>query len=84
MALLSPFDFVYNRFSPAVCGQAFDAKSGYRTKTILAMLIRGSDKSPIGVVQVINKEEGQAFDEKVRQIDSTGVLLLPAVSMGCV
>ena len=47
-----------------MCGQAFDAKSGYRTKTILAMLIRGSDKSPIGVVQVINKEEGQAFDEK--------------------
>ena len=49
-----------------MCGQAFDAKSGYRTKTILAMLIRGSDKSPIGVVQVINKEEGQAFDDKVR------------------
>ena len=46
-----------------MCGQAFDAKSGYRTKTILAMLIRGSDKSPIGVVQVINNNECYVIDE---------------------
>lgn len=49
-------------YKDARFNQAFDAKSGYHTKTILAMVIRGSDKSAIGVVQVINKEDGEPFD----------------------
>jgi adenylate cyclase len=43
--------------------QAFDKKSGYRTRSILAMVIGGSEKQPIGCVQIINKEDGEAFNE---------------------
>jgi len=47
-----------NTSSSAIFLGAVDKKSGYHTKTILAVPIIGSDNSRIGVIQLLNKEEG--------------------------
>lgn len=42
--------------------QAIDRKTGYRTKSMLCMPIFGTDKTTIGVLQVINKLDGSSFN----------------------
>jgi len=39
-----------------------DKKSGYRTKSILCLAIKEDEGDTVGVIQVINKEEGDFFD----------------------
>jgi hypothetical protein len=46
-----------SRFNPD-----FDRASGYRTKSILCMPLLGIDGTLVGVIQLINKVTGGAFD----------------------
>ncbi len=48
-----------DRFNPA-----FDKKSNYRTKSVLCMPMINNDGSLVGVVQVLNKMDGGAFDDQ--------------------
>jgi GAF domain-containing protein len=48
--------------------QAYDKKSGYRTKTILCHPIRADTGAVIGVVQLINKAQGDVFDDYDEEI----------------
>ena len=50
--------------------QAVDKKSGYVTRTILAMALRSKGGDVIGVLQLINKSNG-TFDEEDEQILAT-------------
>ena len=42
--------------SPFQISRAFDARSGYRTKSVLVVPMRDHEKATIGVVQLINKK----------------------------
>jgi signal transduction histidine kinase len=53
-----PDAYIDNRFQPAV-----DLKSGYRTRSILCMPMRNSLGNIIGVVQVLNKQDGPFTEE---------------------
>jgi signal transduction histidine kinase/putative methionine-R-sulfoxide reductase with GAF domain len=53
-----PDAYADKRFQPAV-----DLKSGYRTRSILCMPMRNSLGAIIGVVQVLNKQDGPFTDE---------------------
>ena len=44
--------------------QAIDKKSGYVTKSILALPIFNREKEAIGVLQVMNKKNEQPFDKQ--------------------
>lgn len=48
-----------DRFNPA-----FDKKTNYRTKSVLCMPMMNNDGSLVGVVQVLNKKDGAAFDDQ--------------------
>lgn len=48
-----------DRFNPA-----FDKKTNYRTKSVLCMPMINNDGSLVGVVQVLNKKDGAAFDDQ--------------------
>jgi len=48
-----PDAYIDERFQPAV-----DLRSGYRTKSILCMPMKNSIGTMVGVVQVLNKEDG--------------------------
>lgn len=43
--------------------QDYDKKSGYRTRTILAMALCGKDREVVGVLQLINKADGPFTEE---------------------
>lgn len=51
-----PDAYTDTRFQPAV-----DTKSGYRTRTILCAPMRNNQGDIIGVLQVLNKQNGNAF-----------------------
>jgi putative methionine-R-sulfoxide reductase with GAF domain len=55
-----------------------DTKTGYRTKSILCMAVKGTKKI-VGVVQYINKKEGDFTDDDVKKvqamIDTLGPLI---------
>lgn len=38
--------------------QAVDRESGYRTRSMLCMPVRGTDGTVVGVIQLINKADG--------------------------
>lgn len=54
-----------SRFNKAV-----DADTGYRTKTILCMPLKGADGTTIAVIQLINKVSGIFTDEDIEIINS--------------
>lgn len=46
-----------SRFNPG-----FDKKTGYRTRSVLCLPMMNSEGKLVGVVQVLNKKDGRAFD----------------------
>ena len=48
--------------------QSFDKKTGYRTKTILCTPILDDTGHTIGVIQLINKNSGEVFDDYDEEI----------------
>ncbi len=46
----------------------FDGLTGYRTRTILAVPMRNHEKRVIGVVQALNKREGEFTDDDERML----------------
>ena len=54
-----------------------DRKSGYRTKSVLAVPVTNDSGDVIGAVQVINKQNGDNFDdEDIAVLSSFAVILL--------
>lgn len=51
------------RFSPAI-----DQSTGYRTQSLLCVPVRQPDGATIGVLQVLNKVGGAAFDEEDEEL----------------
>jgi sigma-B regulation protein RsbU (phosphoserine phosphatase) len=47
------------RFNPE-----FDQKTDYKTRSILCMPMIGSDQELIGVIEILNKKSGEAFDHQ--------------------
>ncbi|MDA0838070.1 MAG: SpoIIE family protein phosphatase [Planctomycetota bacterium] len=48
--------------------QAFDKASGYRTKSVLCLPIKDNEGELVGVIQVLNKLDGDRFDEHDEQM----------------
>ncbi len=55
------------RFNPEV-----DRRTGYRTRTILCMPLRNEKREIIGVMQVLNKNEGVFVEEDEQLLDALG------------
>ncbi|MBD3166802.1 GAF domain-containing protein [bacterium] len=63
-----PDAYADNRFNPEV-----DKQTGYRTKNMLTMPLMGEDQIVAGVIQLLNKEGNQPFnDEDERFIAAVG------------
>jgi len=55
------------RFNPEV-----DRRTGYRTRTILCMPLRNEKSEIVGVMQVLNKQEGVFTEEDEQLLDALG------------
>lgn len=64
-SLIVPDAYKDPRFNPKV-----DAETGFRTRSILAVPLKVKDKT-IGVAEVINRGDGQAFNDEDRELFST-------------
>lgn len=51
------------RFNPA-----FDKKSNFRTKAVLCLPMIGTDGQLVGVIQVLNKKNGEVFDQDDQEL----------------
>jgi adenylate cyclase len=57
-ALIIPDAYADPRFNPEV-----DRRTGYRTRNILAAPVRDRERRVVGVIQILNKKEGETFAE---------------------
>jgi Nif-specific regulatory protein len=65
------------RFDPSI-----DAKTGFTTRSVLAVPIRESDEAPVrGVVQLLNRRSGTFDDEDARYLVTLGRELARALAM---
>jgi sigma-B regulation protein RsbU (phosphoserine phosphatase) len=64
-ALIVPDAYQDSRFNPKV-----DEETGFRTRSILAAPLKVKDKT-IGVAEVINRQDGEAFNEDDLELFST-------------
>jgi signal transduction histidine kinase len=55
------------RFNPEV-----DSRTGYRTRSLCCLPIRNRDKAVIGVIQLLNKEEGAFTEEELSFLETFG------------
>jgi sigma-B regulation protein RsbU (phosphoserine phosphatase) len=63
-----PDAYLDHRFNPE-----FDERSGYRTRTILCMPMRNKDQKIIGVIQLLNKRNGQFTTEDENFINALSI-----------
>lgn len=63
--LLIPDAHADSRFDPS-----FDQRTGYHTRNILCVPLRGSNDEPLGVIQVINRLDGGFSDEDLALLES--------------
>jgi len=56
-----------SRFNPEV-----DSRTGYRTRSLCCLPIRNRDKAVIGVIQLLNKEEGGFTEEDMSFLQTFG------------
>lgn len=70
-----PDAYQHPRFNPEV-----DKRTGYRTRTILCMPMRGSDGRIAGVLQVLNKQQGVFDAEDEELLESLGAQAAIAVA----
>uniref|UniRef100_A0A7S1C5Y3 GAF domain-containing protein n=1 Tax=Bicosoecida sp. CB-2014 TaxID=1486930 RepID=A0A7S1C5Y3_9STRA len=61
---------IHDAYEDSRFNQEVDRASGYRTRTILCMPLRGTDAKVVGVIQLINKRFGvfDAEDEEIMEV----------------
>ncbi|MEM7204334.1 MAG: ATP-binding cassette domain-containing protein [Planctomycetota bacterium] len=59
----APFN-VPDAYAEPLFNRTVDRRTGFRTRTILAMPLFGKDRRVLGVAQLLNRTDGQPFDDE--------------------
>lgn len=73
-----PDAYAHPKFNPDV-----DRRTGYRTRNLLALPLRGPDSKVIGVLQVLNKRGGPFLPDDVEMLTGLGAAAAVALERTC-